>query len=62
MGIISKHRLSETVIVCQMVDPHPKFEFLQSLSMIHARDVINFDIIEGVEKIFAGDHFELDKN
>ena len=30
--------------------------------MIHARDVINFDIIEGVQKFFAGDHFELDKN
>ena len=29
--------------------------------MIHARDVINFDIIEGVQKN-AGDHFELDKN
>ena len=29
---------------------------------IHARDVINFQIIEGVQKTFAGDHFELDKN
>ena len=30
--------------------------------MIHARDVINFQIIEGVQKTFAGDHSELDKN
>ena len=45
-----------------MVDLHQKFEFLSSLSMIHARDVINFQIIEGVQKNFAGDHFELDKN
>ena len=29
--------------------------------MIHARDVIDFDIIEGVQKTFAGDHFELDQ-
>ncbi len=30
--------------------------------MIHAHDVINFEIIEGVQKIFARDHFELDQN
>ena len=29
--------------------------------MIHARDVINFEIIEGVQKTFAGDHFEPDQ-
>ena len=45
-----------------MVDLHPNLVFQSSLSMIHARDVINFQIIEGVQKIFAGDHFELDKN
>ena len=30
--------------------------------MIHAHDVINFEIIEVVQKIFAGDHFELEQN
>ena len=39
-GLFRNVDLSETVIVFQMVDLHPKFEFLQSLSMIHARDVI----------------------
>ena len=29
--------------------------------MIRALDVINFEIIEGVQKTFAGDHFEPDQ-
>ena len=42
--------------------PASDVRVFKSLSMIHARDVINFQIIEGVQKFFAGDHFELDKN
>ena len=42
-----------------MLDLHVNSEFWYSLSMIHAYDVINWAIIEGAQKTFAQDHFEL---
>ena len=42
-----------------MLGLHLISEFLNSLGMNHARDVINGFIIESVQKTFARDHFEL---
>ena len=46
-------------IFFQVVDTRLKFNFLLSLSMNHACDVINLSINESVQKTFARRHFEL---
>ena len=39
-----------------MLDLHMNARFPKSLRLIHARDVINLDFFEGVQKTFARSH------
>ena len=59
MGTILTLLWSGLAIFFEVVDMRPKSDFLLSLSINHACDVINLNINERVQKSFAPHHFEL---
>ena len=59
MGTILTLVFSGSAIFFQVVDMRLKSNFLLSLSINHAYDVINLNINERVQKTFAPHHFEL---
>ena len=59
MGTILTLVSSGSAIFFQVVDMHLKSNFLLTLSINHACDVINLNINERVQKTFAPHHFEL---